>query len=128
MTTVSRIRDQLQCRVGKPGSTPSITTLRPVRVRSRQTVLSRCFDRKFPNLRRESMCRGSGWNKCGGLRKACNHNALYGYDRGVGRPHAIDLPAAGTNMKMSIPANREGAHRQSAYTLPEVMMGVMIMS
>ena len=31
-------------------------------------------------------------------------------------------------MKMSIPANREGAHRQSAYTLPEVMMGMLIMS
>jgi len=31
-------------------------------------------------------------------------------------------------MKMTIPANREGALRQSAYTLPEVMMGILIMS
>src|SRR5205809_4168365 len=31
-------------------------------------------------------------------------------------------------MKMTIPANREGALRQSAYTLPEVMMGIVIMS
>ena len=31
-------------------------------------------------------------------------------------------------MNMTIPANREGAAPQSAYTLPEVMMGVMIMS
>ena len=31
-------------------------------------------------------------------------------------------------MKMTIPANREGASRQSAYTLPEVMMGILIMS
>ena len=31
-------------------------------------------------------------------------------------------------MNMTISANREGAARQSAYTLPEVMMGVMIMS
>src|SRR5881394_4069160 len=29
---------------------------------------------------------------------------------------------------MNIPGNREGAAPQSAYTLPEVMMGVMIMS
>jgi prepilin-type N-terminal cleavage/methylation domain-containing protein len=31
-------------------------------------------------------------------------------------------------MKMTIPANREDASRQSAYTLPEVMMGIVIMS
>jgi len=31
-------------------------------------------------------------------------------------------------MKMTILADREGASRQSAYTLPEVMMGVLIMS
>jgi len=37
-------------------------------------------------------------------------------------------PAAGTRMKMTIPANREGASRHSAYTLPEVMMGILIMS
>ena len=29
---------------------------------------------------------------------------------------------------MTIPADREGASRQSAYTLPEVMMGILIMS
>jgi type II secretory pathway pseudopilin PulG len=31
-------------------------------------------------------------------------------------------------MNMTFSANRDGAARQSAYTLPEVMMGVMIMS
>src|SRR5947199_1931740 len=31
-------------------------------------------------------------------------------------------------MKMRILADREGASRQSAYTLPEVMMGILIMS
>ena len=31
-------------------------------------------------------------------------------------------------MKMTISANREGTSRQRAYTLPEVMMGVLIMS
>ena len=31
-------------------------------------------------------------------------------------------------MKLTIPANREDPSRQSAYTLPEVMMGVLIMS
>ena len=31
-------------------------------------------------------------------------------------------------MKMTIPADGEGASRQTAYTLPEVMMGIMIMS
>src|SRR2546426_8121393 len=31
-------------------------------------------------------------------------------------------------MKMRILADREGASRQSAYTLPEVMMGIIIMS
>jgi prepilin-type N-terminal cleavage/methylation domain-containing protein len=31
-------------------------------------------------------------------------------------------------MKMNLPANREGASRQSAYTLPEVMVGIAIIA
>jgi type II secretory pathway pseudopilin PulG len=46
----------------------------------------------------------------------------------VGRPRAIALSAARANMKMSIPGNRVGAAWQSAYTLPEVMMGILIVS
>src|SRR6266571_5319633 len=56
----------------------------------------------------------SGWNKC-------EKRPLFPDSR---RQHTCLSSAAGTNMKMTIPADREGASRQSAYTLPEVMMGI----